>query len=238
MRLSDRLSVTFPGDGEILELKLNGGDAKEDTALLQAIIDAFLAAMQAPPESPADPNAAPDSADDAPGDLSQYASSAADNPAVLQPGDAVALIVAGAFPEAPARRRLCHRAGRNPGPGPTLRSRRRRRQDGGSKPKQPSKSISAKRSLTSPCELTLATNKTPAAAASEDGASSSPTFLYDGKTFDQWRDLLEARAQNRAPHRSDQRPGRLCPRRLRPGGGRRHARDRQPVRLSYDRRVR
>ena len=47
--------------------------------------------------------------------------------------------------------------------------------------------------------LTLATNKTPAAAASEDGASSSPTFLYDGKTFDQWHNLwkLELKTEHR-----------------------------------------
>jgi beta-lactamase regulating signal transducer with metallopeptidase domain len=56
--LQNRLSATFPGDGEILELKLEGGDAKEDSVLLQAVIDAFLAAMNMPPESPADPNAA------------------------------------------------------------------------------------------------------------------------------------------------------------------------------------
>ena len=56
--LRNRLSATFPGDGEIFELRLDGGDAKEDNVLLQAVIDAFIAAMKAPPESPADPNAA------------------------------------------------------------------------------------------------------------------------------------------------------------------------------------
>ena len=66
--LKNRLSATFPGDGEILELKLEGGDAKEDSALLQAVIDAFIAVMKASPASPADPNAAAVP----PGDLNRY----------------------------------------------------------------------------------------------------------------------------------------------------------------------
>ena len=75
--LKKRFTAAFPGDGEILELKLEGANAKEDAALLQAIIDAFIAAMKTPPQSPADPNAASDSAG-APGDLSRYMAGTAD----------------------------------------------------------------------------------------------------------------------------------------------------------------
>ena len=75
--LQKRFTAAFPGDGEILELQLEGANAKEDAALLQAIIDAFIAAMKTPPQSPADPNAASDSAG-APGDLSRYMAGTAD----------------------------------------------------------------------------------------------------------------------------------------------------------------
>ncbi|MBA4104258.1 MAG: hypothetical protein C0485_00745 [Pirellula sp.] len=97
--LKNRLSATFPGNGEILELKLEGGDAKEDNALLQAVIDAFLAAMKAPPESPADPKAASDSAA-APGDLSHYVSPAASPALTAESSDVAPYKHPAAFAEA------------------------------------------------------------------------------------------------------------------------------------------
>ena len=49
--LSARLTATFPGGGEIMELKLTGGQENEDPALLQAIIDSFIKAMAPPADS-------------------------------------------------------------------------------------------------------------------------------------------------------------------------------------------
>lgn len=42
--LMDRLNVTFPGDGEIMEMRLEGRGrgAEDDRHLLQAVIDAYL----------------------------------------------------------------------------------------------------------------------------------------------------------------------------------------------------
>ncbi|BBO36350.1 M56 family metallopeptidase [Lacipirellula parvula] len=59
-QLQERLSASFPGDGEILELKLKGDEKiPGNEILLQAIIDAFIAAMKTPPGTSADANAAP-----------------------------------------------------------------------------------------------------------------------------------------------------------------------------------
>jgi hypothetical protein len=46
--LADRLRVSFPGEGEILELRLEGegSGAAEDQKLLNAVIDAYKSAME------------------------------------------------------------------------------------------------------------------------------------------------------------------------------------------------
>ncbi|WP_428307163.1 M56 family metallopeptidase [Lacipirellula sp.] len=65
-QLQERLSASFPGDGEILQLELKGDEKiPGNDILLQAIINAFITSMQAPPESAAEANATPTSPPDA-----------------------------------------------------------------------------------------------------------------------------------------------------------------------------
>lgn len=44
--LSDRMQVVYPGDGDILEFRLQGigGDSAEDEKLLSAVVDAYQSA--------------------------------------------------------------------------------------------------------------------------------------------------------------------------------------------------